>query len=60
MKYKDNKEAVDGLRDGETMVYRIWDKSENEEIQVKEVTYALGSGIYVTDGIYAVSSFTLE
>ncbi len=53
-------EAVDGLRDGETMAYRIWDNSENEEILVKEVTYALGNGIYATDGIYAVSSFTLE
>jgi hypothetical protein len=53
-------EEVDGLLDGEEMMFRIWDKSESQEIVVEEVAYTAGDGFYVSDGIYVVASFTLE
>jgi hypothetical protein len=53
-------EEIDGLRSGEEMAFRIWDESENKEIAVSEVEYSYGNGIYSIDGIYIVSSFTLQ
>lgn len=53
-------DEIDGLQPGEKMAFRIWDKSEDQEYLVSEVTYSVGNGLYSVDGIYVVSSFTLE
>lgn len=53
-------EEVDGLRGGEEMMFRIWDRSAGREIPVQSVDYSLGDGFYNTDGIYIVQAFTLE
>ncbi len=53
-------DAIDGLQVGEEMQFRIWDKSAMQEIQVAEVTYSLGDGIYTVDSFHVVNSLTIE
>ena len=53
-------EAADGLRDGEEMEFRIWDKSTGMEIPVKTVEYGQGGGTFENEGIYVVDALSAE
>jgi hypothetical protein len=48
--------AVDGIRAGETIMYRIWKKSSNTEYLNVAAAYSLGDGIYAENGLYSLSS----
>jgi hypothetical protein len=52
-------EAVDGLLEGELLQFRLWDASENQELDISQVTYREGSDRYQVDGIYIVESMEL-
>jgi hypothetical protein len=49
---------VDGIRNGEKMSFRVWQKATDTEIKVVEVTYREGDHIYATDQLYILSSLT--
>ena len=53
-------EGVDGLVNGDSLHFRIWDASEQVEYQVTAVDYQEGDGIFVEDGIYIVGAFTIQ
>ena len=53
-------EGVDGLVNGDSLHFRIWDASEQVEYQVAAVDYQEGDGIFVEDGIYIVGAFTIQ
>lgn len=53
-------EEVDGFQAGQEMTFIIWDRSENVEIPVTEVTYSLGDGLYAPNSFQVVSAFTIE
>ncbi len=46
---------VDGLTDGETIYYKIWDVSRGEEIDSVAVAYSNGDGIYHADAFMILS-----
>lgn len=52
----DQTPAIDGLKAGEEMHYRIWRKAANSLHQQISVTYAQGDGKYAANGIYIVST----
>lgn len=49
-------EAVDGLRSGEEITYRVWQKSTDIEYVDVAVTYSEGDGIYGPDKIFVLSA----
>lgn len=54
----DQTPAVDGIRVGEQMYYRVWQKSTNTEYTNVSATYSQGNGVYAVNGIYVLSSLT--
>ncbi len=48
--------AIDGLRAGEIIHYRIWRRDTNTEYEVVEATYTMGDGIYQAGGIYVLAT----
>lgn len=57
--WSDNSDTdqIEGMQEGDTFHFRIWDQSTGEEIDVTAVTYEFGDGKYTVDGIYVVNSF---
>lgn len=50
--------AIDGIRPGEQIYYRVWRQSTNTEYPNVSVTYSRGNGIYAADSIYILSSLS--
>ena len=50
--------VIDGIRSGEPIGYRVWQKATDTEYTHVSVTYSQGNGIYVVDGIYLVASLS--
>ena len=48
----DRTEAIDGFQDGEQIVFKLWDKSENREIE-------LSANFEKGDGIFGVEAYAL-
>lgn len=48
-------EAVDGMREGERMLFKVWLASAGRELAVGDVRYSIGDGIYTTDSIHAIN-----
>lgn len=48
--------AVDGAKAGEQIYFRVWDKSANIEYTSVSVSYAVGDGIFVIDGLHVAGS----
>lgn len=53
-------DALDGLREGEQMRFKIWRKATAQESIVQDVLFSLGDGIYATDSLHAVVALTVE
>jgi len=53
-------EVADGLRDGEEMKFRIWDRSTGTEIPIKTVEYVQGRDTFANEGIYVVAALLAE
>ena len=54
----DQTSAVDGIKAGELIHYRVWQKAINQEDTNVTVTYSQGDGIYGADKIFVLSSLT--
>lgn len=54
----DQTPAVDGIKAGEEMRYRIWRKATNTVHLQLSVTYAQGDGKYAVNGIYILSALS--
>ncbi|MBN1782262.1 T9SS type A sorting domain-containing protein [bacterium] len=53
-------DAVDGFQPGDTLYYRIWNKSEDCECEA-EAAYQDGiSGTYTTDGLYVLTGLVVS
>ena len=48
---------VDGLADGETISYKIWDLDRGEEIDNITISYSSGDGVYHADAFMILSQF---
>lgn len=53
----DQTQAIDGMRPGETISYRVWKKDMDTEYPNVTVTYALGNGRYAVNGLYTIATF---
>jgi hypothetical protein len=51
-------DEVDGMVGGEQILYRVWQQETGTEIQVVDVEYLMGDGIFQPNGIYRISSLT--
>jgi hypothetical protein len=47
---------IDGIRSGEQMAFRVWQKQTNKEITRVTVVYASGAGIFAPNGLYVIAS----
>ncbi len=57
----DQTTAIDGMRAGEQMRYRIWLQATNrEDDDEMTVTYAQGNGLYAANGIFILSALTVS
>ncbi len=57
----DQTPAIDGMRAGEQMRYRIWRQATNrEDDDEMTVTYAQGNGLYAANGIFVLSALTVS
>ncbi len=54
----DQTSTVDGIKNGEKIYYRIWDKSEDKEYSSVDATYSSGSGTYLPDAMMILSTLT--
>lgn len=54
----DQTAAIDGIRSGEQLYYRVWKKSDSTEYSNVSATYSQGNGIYGADKIFILSSLT--
>ena len=54
----DQTPAVDGIKNGEQIYYRLWDKSADKEYSSVDATYSSGSGTYLPDAMMILSSLT--
>lgn len=54
----DQTPAVDGIKAGEEMRYRIWRKATNSVHLQMSATYAQGDGKYAANGIYILSALS--
>jgi hypothetical protein len=50
---------IDGIQVGDSIHYRVWKKSTNTEYPVTNVSYSLGDGKYIVNGIYILNSFSV-
>lgn len=48
--------VVDGLRSGEQISYRVWQKSTDTQYDDVTVTYSQGDGIYMPDKIFVLAT----
>lgn len=55
---KEDTEGLEGLKGGDPLRFRIWDKSSGDELDVTSVTFVQGDNSYVIDGIYVVGSLS--
>jgi hypothetical protein len=55
----DQTPAVDGIKAGEEMRYRIWRKATNSMHLQMSVTYTQGDGKYAANGIYILSALSV-
>ena len=53
----DQTAAIDGMRAGEQVSYRVWQQSTSTEYNSVNVTYLQGDGSYSANAIYALASF---
>jgi hypothetical protein len=51
-------DEIDGMVGGEQIFYRVWQKETDTEIEVVDVEYLMGDGIFQPNGIYRISSLT--
>jgi hypothetical protein len=51
-------DEIDGMVGGEQILYRVWQQETGTEIEVVDVEYLMGDGIFQPNGIYRVSSLT--
>jgi len=52
----DQTPEIDGIKPGEKIYFRVWQKRTDTEIINVEVSYSQGDGIYTPNGIYVLSS----
>jgi hypothetical protein len=50
---------IDGLRDGEPMVFRVWLASMARDLPVDRASFSLGDGIYTADSIHAIAGLEI-
>lgn len=54
----DQTAAIDGIKSGEQIYYRVWRKSDSTEFSNVAVTYSQGNGVYAADNIFVLSSLS--
>ena len=47
-------DEIDGLQEGDELLFIVWDASAGEEVKVTAVGFEMGDGVYTADGIYVV------
>jgi hypothetical protein len=50
-------DGVNGILLGETIQYKFWDKSANQEYAVSSVVYSTGNGVYQPNACFVISSW---
>lgn len=49
-------EAIDGLREGEQMLFRIWKQSSRRTLDVNWIEFSMGDGSYSANSLHTISA----